>query len=216
MPAQAFRLKKYFGGINPSSNTSGNEEHTAPSLGNSEMPRVKDSPSDLSLGSNNHTSVRPPFPRWWNEGGIGANQGAEETAERVVLDGEDARHVFPEDKLRVDFIYCLHKGQGEIASLVRKRFAPAGGGKRLAGRTARHQVHLAPILPPVVTGDVADVGNAGMPVRKDGGGERSDLGKADRLPPDAGGFDREAHAFDAGKHGNVSQGHAIGPSTATL
>ena len=61
IPAQAFALKKYLGGIESVSSTCDNE-HTAASLGQAEILGVQDPPRDCSFGSIHTTSVRPFLP----------------------------------------------------------------------------------------------------------------------------------------------------------
>ena len=95
IPAHALELKKNRCGIKVCSSTCDNE-HTAASLGHSEILGVKDAPSDCSLGAKHNTSVRPSFP-CWDDWIIFAGEASKETAESVVGRAENSRDVFPED-----------------------------------------------------------------------------------------------------------------------
>jgi len=95
IPAHAVELKKYRCGIEPLSSTCDNE-HTAASLGHSEILGVCDPPRDCSFGAKHITSVRP-FPPWRDERVIFAGKSSKEAAEGVIRGGEDSGDVFPED-----------------------------------------------------------------------------------------------------------------------
>jgi len=95
IPAHAFELKKYCGGIEPLTSTCDNDDTTA-SLGQAEILGVSDSPRDCSFGSKHNTSVRPPTP-WRFERHVFAGKSAKEATEGVILGCENARHVLPVD-----------------------------------------------------------------------------------------------------------------------
>ena len=59
MPRHAFGLKKYRGGIDAVSSTEANDEHAAPSLGQSEVLSIENPPASGASGSNDHTRVCP-------------------------------------------------------------------------------------------------------------------------------------------------------------
>src|SRR5690554_638913 len=80
IPAHAFGLKKYRGGIEPSSSTCENE-HTAASVGQAEILGIQNPPCCCSLGSIHPTRVRPPSPCRLKRFGF-AHQGCEEAVER--------------------------------------------------------------------------------------------------------------------------------------
>ena len=130
IPAQAFALKKYLGGMEPCSSTCDNE-HTAASLGQSEVLGVKNSPSDSSLWSKDSTRVRPSLP-WWLQLFVFTGKRSKKASECVVFAAEYPRDVFPDDDALLFMfffsprIYCvsqLHELKSELASMVFKPFA---------------------------------------------------------------------------------------------
>src|SRR5450830_1431090 len=88
IPAHAFSLKKYLGGIEPVSSTCDNE-HTASSLGQAEILGVQDPPRDCSFGSIHTTSVLPFFP-WWLQLAVFPSKRAKKASEGVPFVAEDA------------------------------------------------------------------------------------------------------------------------------
>jgi hypothetical protein len=95
IPAHALELKKNLCGIEVVSSTCDNE-HTAASLGHSEILGIKDSPRDCSLGAKHTTRVRPFVP-WWDDLLAFTGKCAKKAAEGIVFGVEDSWHVFPED-----------------------------------------------------------------------------------------------------------------------
>jgi hypothetical protein len=83
IPAHAFALKKYFAGIEPDSSTCDNE-HTAASLGQSEILGFEGPPRDCSLWAKHNTSVRPSLP-WWFERRIFTGKASKEVTKGVIL-----------------------------------------------------------------------------------------------------------------------------------
>lgn len=130
-----------------------------------------------------------------------AGNSGDETSEGVVGGGEDAGDVLPNNERWIDGIDGLHKGEGEVAARIGEGFAPPGDGERLAGRTADDHVAAAAIPAPIVRGHVADVGHIRVVVRENGGRERLDLRKANRLPAQR--PRRHARALDAGEKRDV-------------
>lgn len=126
IPAQAVELKKYRCGIEPVSSTCDNE-HTAATLGHSEILGVENPPRDCSLGSIHSTSVRPPLP-WRLERISFSGKPSKKAAEGVVAAAEDARDVFPDDDAGLparggsNIVNCIGKShvfQGQRAAFVR-------------------------------------------------------------------------------------------------
>ena len=95
IPAHVLELKKNLCGIKVVSSTCDNE-HTAASLGHSEILGVKDSPRNCSFGSINKTSVSPSAP-WRDERIIFTGKRAQKAPKGVVFGVEDSGDVFPED-----------------------------------------------------------------------------------------------------------------------
>jgi hypothetical protein len=95
IPAHAVELKKYLDGIEVVSSTCDNE-HTAASLGHSEILGVEDAPRDCSRGAKHTTSVRP-FSPWRLKLAILAGKRSKKAPECVVFGAEDSGHVFPDD-----------------------------------------------------------------------------------------------------------------------
>src|SRR5207253_7918829 len=93
IPAQAFGLKKYRGGIEPRSSTC-DKEHTTASLGHAEILGIQDSPCDCSLGTKHNTRVRPRLP-WRLKFPVFSSKCTEKAAEGVAFVAEYPRNVFP-------------------------------------------------------------------------------------------------------------------------
>lgn len=105
-PAQAVALKKYRCGIKSVSSTCDNE-HTAASLGQSEVLGVKNAPSDSSFWSKDSTSVRPSFP-WWLQLVVLTGKRSKKASECVVFTTEDSRYVFPQDDAWLFIFFFSH------------------------------------------------------------------------------------------------------------
>ncbi len=189
IPAHAFELKKNRCGIEPCSRTCDNE-HTAASLGQSEILGIQDAPGDCSEGSSNHTRVRPSAPVR-KVGGIVASEGREEAAEGVVPDGEDAGDVLPDDDglgssmSASKIVNCIgqpYEFEGEVAAVIRKGIAKASHAERLAG-SATYQ-HIGVNNPRLFAqhSEVAMQRNVGIMMSQNGARERLNLGEGKRLP----------------------------------
>jgi hypothetical protein len=131
IPAQAVPLKKNLCGIESVSSTCDNE-HTAASLGHSEILGIQDAPSCTSLGSINATRIRPAVGRikWL----ITPDERGEEASEGVVGCAEDSWDVFPEydgggqsanKSSVIDCICYLAKSKGKIAPSIAQGLAQA-------------------------------------------------------------------------------------------
>jgi len=127
IPAHAFALKKNLGGMDVVSSTCDNE-HTAASLGQSEILSVENPPGCASFGSRNQTRTGP-FPALRKDGIVASNQCGEEASEGVVLDGQDAGYIFPDDDCGLasisasKIVNCIgqpHKFKGQVAAIVSK------------------------------------------------------------------------------------------------
>lgn len=95
IPAHAFSLKKYLGGIEPVSSTCDNE-HTTASLGQAEILGVQDPPRDCSFGSIHTTSVLPFLP-WRLQLAVFPSKRAKKASEGVPFIAEDTGDVLPDD-----------------------------------------------------------------------------------------------------------------------
>jgi hypothetical protein len=81
IPAQAFPLKKYFGGMGLASRICDNE-HTLAALGQAEVLGIQDSPRCSPIGSIDHARVRESLLK--NDGLITADKRCQEAAKGVV------------------------------------------------------------------------------------------------------------------------------------
>ena len=133
IPAHAVPLKKNRCGIEPFSSTCDNE-HTAASLGHSEILGIEDAPRDCSLGAKHTTSVRP-FTPCRLELHAFSGKSCKKAAEGVGFVGEDARDVFPDDDGRlfasplankVNCIGKLHVLDGQLSAPIVETFAQTG------------------------------------------------------------------------------------------
>ena len=207
IPAHAVPLKKYRCGIEPVSSTCDNE-HTAASLGQSEILGVQGPPSDCSRGSIHSTSVRP-LPPWRLKRVIFSGKPSQKAPECVVFRAENAGDVFPENDCGLvsatapNMVNCIcdfHECDGQVAALVRERFAQAGNAECLAGRAAAEHVRGFDFASQQAArngGHVAEVRHIGVMVGKDGGRERLNFSEpssrpAKRLKSDRSGFDSGA------------------------
>ena len=138
IPAHAFALKKYLGGVEPGGSITCHNEDAAAPLGHSEMLRVQNSPRRASFGSDAKTSAGParnvsparpiPTPQAGAfshcgpgagfEGPVGSCQSAEETPEGVVRGGQDSGNILPNAHSRTNRITDLHVSKTEVAALV--------------------------------------------------------------------------------------------------
>jgi len=189
IPAQAFELKKNRGGIEPLLSTCDNE-HTAASLGQAEILGIENPPRDCSLGSSNHTRVRP-FPPRRSDGGIFSRQSCEESPEGVVLDTEDAGDVFPDDDGGLSsgsmskIVNCIckpYKFEGEVAAVIVQGLAEAGHAECLAGRATDQHIGISDECLIAQLGEVAVDRNVRVMVRQHGARERLDLRERKWLP----------------------------------
>ena len=98
IPAQAWALKKYLGGIDATSTTCHKKHATAP-LGDAEILSIEQAPGDAAPGSRHTTCVRPFLP-WRFERTAFAGQCAQEVSEGVAAVAEDAGDVFPDERGR--------------------------------------------------------------------------------------------------------------------
>ena len=147
IPASAFALKKYLGGIEPVSSTCDNEHATA-SLGQAEILGVQNPPRDCSFGSIHTTSVLPFFP-WRLQLAVFPSKRAKKASEGVPFVAEDAGDVLPDDDAGglslaganiVNCICKLHVFDGEGAARVGEAFAHTGNREGLAWGSADQHV----------------------------------------------------------------------------
>jgi hypothetical protein len=208
IPAHAVELKKYRCGIEPVSSTCDNE-HTAASLGHSEILGIEDSPRDCSRGSKHTTSVRPFAPCRF-EFAIFAGKCSQKATEGVVFAAEDSGDVFPYENgglLSASKSSCVngicefHIGQGELAARIGEAAAKAGYAERLAGRAADKDIGSGDFASRSARGNgrhVAEIRHIRVMVREDGAREFLDFSEpsgfpAKRVPRNRSGFYATAH-----------------------
>jgi hypothetical protein len=151
IPEQAFALKKYRGGRSPVSKMSDNE-HTAASLGNSEVLSVKH-------------SVGEPIPEF--------DQAPEEGSKRPSsVDRQNAGDVFPNHPLGALACSQAKIPEGQVTTRVRHSSAETGDAERLAGGSADKKVNCSI----VILGDGREVA-----VQRDAGPARGEDCARERL-----------------------------------
>lgn len=211
MPAHAFDDRKKRVGSGPVSSTSASEHEDAPpSLRHAEVLGVQYAPCGASPGSMNHASVGPSSPSRRLDGGVAADQSAQEGAESVVGDAENSGDVLPDDPGRgasssaskiVDCISEPHELQGQVAARVRERAAQARHAERLARGAADEQVGIDDPRLVAQHGEVAVQRDVREVVRQDGAREGLDLAERKRAPPEL--VPRCARGLDAAADGQV-------------
>jgi hypothetical protein len=160
IPAQAFWLKKNLGGSSPISKVSDNE-HTAASLGHSEVLSVKH-------------SVCEPIPEF-------CQRPEEGTKVPPTVATEDTRHVFPYAPLGSKVVKNPAIDKGKVASGIGESFAKSGDGKRLARRSTDQKVNCSKI-PLLIVSHITKVFYSRIMVRQHSSRERLNLCKPYWLP----------------------------------
>jgi len=137
-------------------------EHAAPSLGNSEVLSVKN-------------PVGEPIPEFCQPPEEGPKSPSS-------VDGQDTGDVLPKNPLGAILPSDCKIREHEVSSWVSKSLSKPRDAEALAGGSSDENIESWDIFPLLELRDVAQVGHVGIVMRENRAGELLDLGHADAFP----------------------------------
>src|SRR3990167_11299047 len=114
-------------------------EHTAPSLGHSEILGIENAPGQTIDGSSDNARALPSID-WRPYGSIRSRQRSDEASKGVLAFGEDSWDVLPNNEAGAVSVRDRAEREREVPARVFEAFAEARDGEGLAGSSSDENI----------------------------------------------------------------------------